>query len=209
MSNQENTTINIKKTVNLPKTSFPMRANLAQNEPQSLKRWTKTKLYDSLLEKHQNSPSFTFHDGPPYANGDIHIGHLLNKVLKDMVVRSQFSMGNRCEYIPGWDCHGLPIEHKVLQELTAKDQLKKITQLPLETQKLAIRNECAAYAKKYIKQQSKQMQSLLTLANYQHPYLTMNKTYENVLTVFSKLVKQGIVYRKLKPVHWSLPIKLR
>ncbi len=205
MTQKKEATINIKKTVNLPKTSFPMRANLAQNEPQSLKRWAKSNLYETLLEKHKNSPKFNFHDGPPYANGDIHIGHLLNKVLKDIVVRSQFASGHHCEYIPGWDCHGLPIEHKVLQELTAKDQLKKITQLPLENQKLAIRNECAKYAKKHIKQQSQQMQSLLTLANYKQPYLTMNKTYEkNVLNVFSKLVEQGIVYRKLKPVHWSI-----
>ena len=107
-----------KDTLNLPNTTFPMKANLNQNEPLRLKKWQTSGLYHQLLSDTKNSPPFIFHDGPPYANGDIHIGHLLNKVLKDLVVRSQLLLGNRCEFIPGWDCHGLPIEHKVLSELT-------------------------------------------------------------------------------------------
>ena len=195
----------IKKSVNLPKTSFPMKANLAQNEPQTLKKWKKKQLYSVIDEATRNNPPFIFHDGPPYANGNIHLGHLLNKVLKDFVVRSRLFMGERCEYIPGWDCHGLPIEHKVMSELTESGKIQKISQLEPDQQKMAIRNECMAYAKKYIKLQAGQMQSLLTLAQYDRPYLTMQKQYEQaVLNVFADLVSEGIVYRKLKPVHWSI-----
>ena len=195
----------IKKSVNLPKTSFPMRANLAQNEPQTIKKWQKKTVYKQLLDKYEGCETFVFHDGPPYANGNIHVGHLLNKVLKDFVVRSQFLLGKRCPFTPGWDCHGLPIEHKVMQELTANGQIDKIKALDLDVQKSAIRNECKQYASKYIKLQAKQMQSLLTLADYDAPYLTMSKQFEaSCLEVFAGLVKEGIVYRKLKPVHWSI-----
>ena len=115
----------IKKSVNLPKTSFPMKANLSQNEPQTLKRWKNKQLYSLINETTQDRPPFIFHDGPPYANGDIHLGHLLNKVLKDFVVRSRLMMGERCEYILGWDCHGLPIEHKVMTQLSETERVKK------------------------------------------------------------------------------------
>ena len=101
--------INYKKTLNLPKTDFPMKANLAQNEPQTLKKWKKDNIYQRIIESNNDKEPFVFHDGPPYANGSIHVGHLLNKVLKDFVVRSQNIFGKRCEFIPGWDCHGLPI----------------------------------------------------------------------------------------------------
>ncbi len=197
--------INIRKTINLPSTSFSMRANLAQNEPQSLKRWKKNNLYSLIQDHTKTKDPFVFHDGPPYANGDIHLGHLLNKVLKDFVVRSQLIMNKRCDYIPGWDCHGLPIEHKVMTELTKSKKIQKIASLTPDQQKIAIRNECMAYAKKYIKIQSNQMKSLLTLADYDRPYLTMQKFYEkDVLNCFSSMVEEGIVYRKLKPVHWSI-----
>ncbi len=197
--------IKIRKTINLPTTSFAMRANLAQNEPQSLKRWKKANLYTTISEHTKSKTPFVFHDGPPYANGDIHLGHLLNKVLKYCVVRSQLVMDKRCDYIPGWDCHGLPIEHKVMTELTKSGKIQKIASLSPDQQKMAIRNECMTYAKKYIKIQSNQMQSLLTLADYDKPYLTMQKHYEkDVLNCFSKMVDEGIVYRKLKPVHWSI-----
>jgi len=195
----------IKKSVNLPKTSFPMRANLSQNEAQSIKRWKKQNLYQTLLEQNKHAESFVFHDGPPYANGNIHVGHLLNKVLKDFVVRSQYVLGKKCPFTPGWDCHGLPIEHKVMQELTANKKIDKIKELALDTQKMAIRNACKDYAKKFIKLQSAQMQSLLTLADYDRPYLTMAKHFEqSCLEVFAAMVAEGIVYRKLKPVHWSI-----
>ncbi|RAP27317.1 isoleucine--tRNA ligase [Candidatus Marinamargulisbacteria bacterium SCGC AG-333-B06] len=205
MTTNQDKKLNLQKTVNLPKTSFPMRANLAQNEPQSIKRWKKQKLYQQLLEKLSDKPAFIFHDGPPYANGNIHLGHLLNKVLKDFVVRSQHTLGNLCSYTPGWDCHGLPIEHKVMESLTESGNIQRIIDLPLDHQKMAIRNECCAFAKKHIKCQSNQMQSLLTLADYDKPYLTMSKSFESAtMTVFSKLIAEGIVYRQLKPVHWSI-----
>jgi isoleucyl-tRNA synthetase len=194
-----------KKSLNLPKTDFPMRANLAQNEPQTRKRWAKEGLYQEMVQARQGADPFVFHDGPPYANGDIHVGHLLNKVLKDIVVRSRVLMGQLCEFVPGWDCHGLPIEHKVLGELVESGKIEKINSLDEDTRRMAIRRECAKYAAKYQKLQADQMQRLLTVADYGHPYLTMTPDYEEaVLEVFASLVEQGVVYRDLKPVHWSI-----
>jgi isoleucyl-tRNA synthetase len=205
MATNSDKKINLQKTINLPKTDFPMRANLAQNEPQSIKRWKKANLYQQLADSSQNKPKFIFHDGPPYANGNIHLGHLLNKVLKDFVVRSQHQLGKNCTYTPGWDCHGLPIEHKVMEALTDSGKLNKIIDLPRDQQKMIIRNECCSFAKKYIKLQANQMQSLLTLADYDAPYLTMSKLFESqTMMVFAKLISEGIVYRQLKPVHWSI-----
>ncbi|MEL7087287.1 MAG: class I tRNA ligase family protein, partial [Planctomycetota bacterium] len=196
-----------KKTLNLPKTAFPMKANLVQNEAASQKRWDKLGLYAKLREKAaqakadgQPLPPFVFHDGPPYANGDIHLGHLLNKCLKDFVIRSRSMLGYDCPYTPGWDCHGLPIEHKVMQELSAKmgDAAKSLG--PLK-----VRQKCKSYAEKFVKTQSKQMQRLLTMADYDDPYLTMAPKYEaGVLGVFAGLIEKGVVYRDLKPVHWSI-----
>ncbi len=186
----------LKKTLNLPQTRFPMKANLVQNEPASLKRWTAGKLYQQLRERRAGSPRYVFHDGPPYANGSIHLGHLLNKVLKDFVVRSQSMAGRDCPYIPGWDCHGLPIEHKVMQELGDKARELVAPQ---------IRKRCADYAQKFVKLQAMQMQRLLTLADYDDPYLTMEPRYEAAtLEVFARLVEEGLVFRQLKPVHWSI-----
>ena len=192
-----------KKTLNLPKTAFPMKANLVQNEAASQKRWDQLGLYAKLREKAtqaeadgQPLPPFVFHDGPPYANGDIHLGHLLNKCLKDFVVRSRSMLGYDCPYTPGWDCHGLPIEHKVMQDLGDAAR----TMEPIK-----IRQKCKTYAEKYVKTQSKQMQRLLTLADYDDPYLTMAPKFEaGVLEVFAGLVEKGVVYRDLKPVHWSI-----
>ncbi len=193
-----------KDSLNLPKTTFPMRANLAQNEPQSLQRWKKQDLYANILKKNEGNPPFVFHDGPPYANGSIHVGHLLNKVLKDIVVRSQNMLGKYCSFVPGWDCHGLPIEHKVMGELLEK-KADKLNSVDENTRRIIVRAECKKYAEKYIKLQSGQMQNLLTLAHYDKPYLTMNPSYEKrVLEVFADLVKEDIVFRQLKPVHWSL-----
>ena len=195
---------NYKHTLNLPQTSFPMRANLAQNEPQTIKRWQKQNMYEKILKKNATKPLFHFHDGPPYANGDIHVGHLLNKVLKDIVVRSHNQFGYKCPYIPGWDCHGLPIEHKVMIEIMATKK-EKFLSLDTHTKRIMVRSECLKYAKKFIKIQSEQMKSLLTLADYDHPYLTLQPNYESsVLDVFAKLVKEGLVFRQLKPVHWSI-----
>ncbi|MBI68874.1 MAG: isoleucine--tRNA ligase [Phycisphaerae bacterium] len=199
------TTPNYKKTLKLPKTSFPMRGNLSQNEPQSVKRWEKEALYASVLASRDECKPFIFHDGPPYANGDIHVGHLLNKVLKDFVVRSQSMQGQRCPYTPGWDCHGLPIEHRVMTELVESGGIEKINGLDDASRRIAIRRACKKYAEKFVKLQTKQMKQLLTLADYDDPYLTMNPRYEaGVLDVFAELVSKGFVYRQLKPVHWSI-----
>lgn len=188
--------INYKDTLNLPKTSFAMKANLNQKEPEIQKRWNKINLYERIRENSQGKDKFVFHDGPPYANGPIHLGHLLNKVLKDIVVRSKTMLGYDVNFIPGWDCHGLPIEHKVLKDLGDKAK---------ELSKLQIRYKCQADAEKYVKMQSKQMLRLGTIGNYENPYLTMTSDYEaGVLEVFSKLVERGLIYRDLKPVHWSI-----
>ena len=194
-----------KQSLNLPRTSFPMKANLGQNEPLSRKRWEAGGLYERLLEARADAEPFAFHDGPPYANGSIHVGHLLNKSLKDMVVRSQGLLGRRCPYIPGWDCHGLPIEHKVMIGLVESGKAEKLAELDEDRRRMAVRRECQRYAEKFQKLQAEQMKRLLTLADYDHPYLTMAPEYEAaVLEVFADMVERGIVYRDLKPVHWSI-----
>lgn len=187
---------NYKDTLNLPKTDFAMKANLTQREPEIQKRWAKDNLYEKIREKSRENEKYVFHDGPPYANGPIHLGHLLNKVLKDIVVRSKTMEGYDVDFIPGWDCHGLPIEHKVLKELG--DEAKDYT-------RLKIRNKCQNYADKFVRMQAKQMLRLGTTGNYENPYLTMVPEYESgVLNVFADLVEEGLVYRDLKPVHWSI-----
>jgi isoleucyl-tRNA synthetase len=194
-----------KGTLNLPQTPFAMKANLVQNEPASLKRWQRIGLYGQVRAARAGSPRFVFHDGPPYANGSIHLGHLMNKCLKDFVVRSKTMQGLDCPYVPGWDCHGLPIEHKVLLELQEAGKLAKIMGLEEGTRKMAVRRECQKYAEKFHKLHTGQMQRLLTLADYEHPYLTMQPEYESaVLEVLAGLLEQGLVYRAVKPVHWSI-----
>lgn len=188
--------INYKDTLNLPRTDFPMKANLQQKEPAIQKSWQKENLFEKIHEKNRDCEKFLFHDGPPYANGPIHLGHLLNKVLKDLVVRSKIMEGFDVEFVPGWDCHGLPIEHKVLKELG-----EDAATMPA----LSIRRSCGKYARKYVKMQSKQMIRLGTIGDYKKPYLTMTPDYEaGVLEAFSQLLEKGLVYRDLKPVHWSI-----
>ena len=187
---------NYKDTLNLPRTNFAMKANLQQKEPLVQKSWEKENLFGKIREKSRGREKFLFHDGPPYANGPIHLGHLLNKVLKDLVVRSKIMEGFDVDFVPGWDCHGLPIEHKVLKELG-----EDAAAMPA----LSIRRSCGKYAAKYVKMQSKQMIRLGTLADYKKPYLTMTPDYEaGVLEAFSQMLEKGLVYRDLKPVHWSI-----
>jgi isoleucyl-tRNA synthetase len=196
---------NWRKSLNLPATPFPMRANLSQNEPATLKRWQRRGLYDELMQARDGCEPFVFHDGPPFANGNIHVGHLLNKVLKDFVVRTQNLLGRHCAYVPGWDCHGLPIEHKVMTGLAASGKIEKIRTLDEDARRMAIRRECQRYATKFQKIQSEQLERLLTLADYAHPYMTMQPNYEQaVIEVFADMVETGLVYRGLKPVHWSI-----
>jgi isoleucyl-tRNA synthetase len=194
-----------RKTLNLPQTKFDMKANLVQNEPASLKRWQAMGLYQKVREARRGAPVFNFHDGPPYANGGIHLGHLMNKCLKDFVVRSKSMQGFDVPYVPGWDCHGLPIEHKVMTELAEAGKLEKLATLEPGQRSVAVRRECQKHAEKYIKLQRGQMERLLTLADYDNPYLTMAPQYEaSTLEVLADLMAQGLVYRAVKPVHWSI-----
>jgi isoleucyl-tRNA synthetase len=197
-----------KDTLNLPKTGFAMKANLVQAEPQSLKRWEGMSLFNRLQAVRAQAEPFVFHDGPPYANGPIHIGHMLNKVLKDFVVRGALMEGRRVRFVPGWDTHGLPIEHKVMTELHEKGKAAKLETLAPEHRHMAIRRECATAATKFIGLQAEQMKRLLTLADYEDPYYTLMPAYEGkVLEVFADLVDEGVVVRALKPVHWSIANK--
>jgi len=167
-----------------------------QMEPRLQKRWESMAMDSQIWDKTGDNGEFVFHDGPPYANGPIHLGHLLNKVLKDMVVRSRTMDGYDVKFVPGWDCHGLPIEHKVMKDLGAK--AKELT-------KLKIREICEKSANKFIDKQMSQLKRLGTTGRYDDPYRTMVPQYEaDVLLVFSDLLKKGIVYRDLKPVHWSI-----
>ena len=159
-------------------------------------------LYDRALEAREaaGGEPFVFHDGPPYANGSIHVGHLLNKVLKDFVVRSRLMAGRPCPFVPGWDCHGLPIEHKVHARAgRVAARWRSSNELDDDRRRMAIRRECRRYAEKFMKLQAGQMKRLLTLADYDDPYLTMAPAYERaVLEVFADLVEQGLVYRDLQ-----------
>ena len=146
----ETAKINYKKTLNLPKTSFPMRAGLTTNEPLSRARWDRLDLYNRILAARADAKPFVFHDGPPYASGPLHVGHLLNRVLKDFVVRSRLMSGHRCAFHPGWDCHGLPIEHKVMTELVESGEADKLNTLEEGERRMAIRRRCADYAHQYV-----------------------------------------------------------
>jgi isoleucyl-tRNA synthetase len=185
-----------KATLNLPKTDFPMKANLPQREPEMLARWEQERLYERIQEQGKNNkrPLFVLHDGPPYANGRIHIGHALNKILKDIIIKSKTMAGFRVPYVPGWDCHGLPIEHQVMKELGDKKK---------DLDAAAIRKLCHDYAEKYVAIQRDEFKRLGVLGEWEHPYLTMNHSYEaTILREFGKFVGKGGVYKGLKPVLW-------
>jgi len=183
-----------KSTLNLPKTDFPMKANLPQREPEWLAWWEKERLYERIQEAGKGRPRYLLHDGPPYANGRIHIGHALNKILKDIIVKSKTMVGFQAPYVPGWDCHGLPIEHQVLKDLGEK---KKTLDA------MAIRKLCREYAEKFYKIQREEFQRLGVLGDWQHPYLTMNPAYEaTIVREFGAFVERGGVYKGLKPVLW-------
>jgi len=183
-----------KGTLNLPQTGFPMRANLAQREPDILARWESTDLYRAMTSRGHARGKFVLHDGPPYANGHIHIGHALNKILKDIIVKYRGMSGYRAEYVPGWDCHGLPIEHQVDKNLGAKKEA-----IPTgEKRKL-----CRDYAAKFIDIQRKEFKRLGILGDWENPYLTMSFGYEaGILREFGRFVESGAVYKGTKPVYW-------
>ncbi len=183
-------------TLNLPKTSFKMKANLVQREPEFLKRWEQMEIYRRLLEERKDAPLFVLHDGPPYANGNIHIGHALNKILKDFVLKSKSMEGYRTPYVPGWDCHGLPIEHQVDKELGPKKR---------EMTKDQIRRLCRRYAEKYIKIQREEFKRLGVFGDWDNPYITMDYTYEaDIVRELGKVFERGLAYRGLKPVYWCI-----
>ncbi|MEO5867504.1 MAG: isoleucine--tRNA ligase [Sphingomonas sp.] len=191
-------TVDYRDTVFLPKTDFPMKAGLPQKEPAILARWQALGLYERLRERRKGREKFILHDGPPYANGDMHIGHALNHILKDMVCRTQNLLGKDAPYVPGWDCHGLPIEWKVEEEYRKK-KLDKDQVDPVE-----FRAECRAYAQKWVDVQREQLKRLGIMADWDHPYLTMD--FEAEATIVSELMKfaeSDQLYRGAKPVMWS------
>ena len=183
-----------KETLNLPRTAFPMKADLPRLEPGILKRWADLGLYARLRAQGAGRPRFILHDGPPYANGHIHLGHALNKILKDIIVKSRQMAGHDCPYVPGWDCHGLPIEHQVDKGLKAKG---------LKLSQVEVRQRCREYARKFIDIQRREFERLGVLGDWDQPYLTMNHAYvAAILREYGRFFLSGAVYRSKKPIHW-------
>jgi len=188
--------LDYKDTLNLPRTDFPMRANLVNKEPRILKEWKRFDLYHYVLDQRKGCPTFLLHDGPPYANGDIHIGTAMNKILKDIVIKYKTMKGYRSPYIPGWDTHGLPIEHRVITQLG--ENIKNMG--PLE-----IRERCKKFAEKYIDVQRNQFERLGVRGDWENFYATFHPQYEaKVYEVLESLVEGNYIYRAMKPVHWCL-----
>ncbi|MEI6377964.1 MAG: class I tRNA ligase family protein, partial [bacterium] len=180
-----------KDTVRLPKTAFPMKAGLAQREPELLVRWEKEGLYAAIQKAREGAPKFVIHDGPPFANGNVHMGTALNKVLKDLVVKSKTMAGFQAPFIPGWDCHGLPIEFRVVKSSAGLTPLQ-------------VRQKSEEYARKFIDIQRGQFRRLGVFGDWEHPYLTLDPSYEAaIIRSFGRMVEKGLVYRSKKPVLWS------
>ena len=188
--------IDLKKSLNLPQTSFAMKAQLAQKEPEIIKKWDSMNLYERIIQSRKDRPTFVLHDGPPYANGHIHLGTALNKILKDFIVKSRTMMGYLSPYIPGWDCHGLPIEIRVDQLLGARKK---------EMSVIDIREECRKYALKFIDIQREEFRRLGVFGDWKNPYLTMNPGYEaDILRFLAEFFASGNIYKGKRPVHWCL-----
>ena len=183
-----------KDTLLMPNTEFEMRANLTQKEPKFHERWREENLYEKMKEVHKDKTPFVLHDGPPYANGNIHIGHALNKILKDIVVRSHHMLGYQSSFIPGWDTHGLPIETAI----------SKLGHNRKTMSTFAFRELCDDYARKQIETQMADMKALGTVGDYDHYYATLQKEFEaKQIEVFGKMAMDGLIYKGLKPVYWS------
>ena len=181
-------------TLNLPKTDFPMRAGLPKREPEMLKKWEETDIYNELLKKNEGKPRFSLHDGPPFSNGDIHMGHALNKAIKDFIVRSYAMRGYYTPYIPGWDNHGMPIESAIIKEQKLNHKAMSVADF---------RTACEAYAEKYIRRQMDGFKRLGVIGDWEHPYKTMNKGFEaDEIRIFGKMYLNGHIYKGLKPVYW-------
>jgi isoleucyl-tRNA synthetase len=186
----------LKKTINLPKTDFPMKANLPQNEPKMLERWEQTGIYERIRKARKGAPRFILHDGPPYTSGPIHMGTAMNKCLKDFIVKSKTMAGFDAPYVPGWDCHGLPIEIKVDKELGGK----KLQMRPTD-----VRAECRKYAQKFLDLQRTQFKRIGVFGRFDRPYATMNPQYESVvLSTFFSFYENGFVYKGLRAVYWCM-----
>jgi isoleucyl-tRNA synthetase len=185
-----------KATLNLPRTTFPMKANLPVKEKEILAFWTDIDVYGKLVRAKTGAPTFILHDGPPYANGNIHLGTALNKILKDIIVKSKFMAGFRADYVPGWDCHGLPIEHQIEKESKAKGAVRS----KLETRKL-----CRAYAERFIDIQRNEFKRLGGVGDWSHPYITMDFDYQaTIVGEVQKFFERGEVYRRKRPVYWCV-----
>ncbi len=192
----ENGSLDLKKTVNLPATGFGMKANLATTEPKMLAHWNESGLYQQIRASRAGRPMYVLHDGPPYANGNIHLGHAFNKILKDFIIKWKTMAGYDSPYVPGWDCHGLPIEIKVDGQLGPKKAKMTTAQ---------VRAECRKYAEKYVRLQSESFQRLGVLGRWEDPYLTMSAEYEAVIAgAFVDFLEKGSVYKGLKPVNWCI-----
>ncbi len=188
--------VELKKTVNLPRTDFPMKANLPQTEPKILARWEQENLYQQLRRARAGRPVYVLHDGPPYANGNIHLGTAFNKILKDFIVKAHSMAGFDAPYVPGWDCHGLPIEIKVDAELGPRKARMTVPQ---------IRDECRKYAQKYVELHRREFKRLGVFGQWERPYLTMTADYEAVIAkAFVDFLDKGYIYKGLKPVHWCM-----
>jgi isoleucyl-tRNA synthetase len=217
-------TMNYKDTLNLPRTDFAMKANLVERERQRLQKWDGDKLYQQIQAARAGAREFVLHDGPPFANGSVHIGTALNKILKDIIIKYKTLRGSSAPYVPGWDCHGLPIEYKVMQDIRAdelvaltrdkvikenlKEPLKFRTQPdepPFKKEPLEIRKLCENEARQWIESQKLWFERLGVLGDWENPYLTLDKTYEaDELRLFADIVQKGFVYRGKKPVYWCI-----
>src|SRR5690625_4772663 len=184
-----------KETLLIPKTKFPMRGNLPNKEPVRRQAWEEAGVYDRVQERTEGRPLFVLHDGPPFANGDLHIGHALNKILKDFIVRYKSMTGYHAPYVPGWDTHGLPIETALLKKLKKRRR---------DIDTADFRQMCADYALEQVDNQRKQFKELGVSGDWDRPYITLNNAYEAAqIKVFGEMAKKGYIYKGLRPVHWS------
>ena len=182
------------KTLNLPATDFPMRGNLPEREPETLKHWQEMDIYNRVQEHTRGLAKFVLHDGPPYANGNIHTGHVLNKVLKDIIVKYKSMSGFDAPYVPGWDTHGLPIEQRAIKELGINQHSED---------KAAFRRKCEEFARSFVNTQREQFQRLGVRGDWEHPYITLQKEFEAAqIGAFGEMVKKGYIYKGKKPVYW-------
>ena len=183
-----------KSTLNMPVTSFDMKANLPVREPKMLEYWNSIELYNAMLKNNEGKPLFVLHDGPPFSNGNIHMGHALNKTLKDFINKSRSMMGYQVPFVPGWDNHGMPIESAIIKEQKLNHKAMSVADF---------RSACEAYAEKYIQLQMAGFKRMGVVADWEHPYRTMDKGFEAAeVKVFGEMYKKGYIYKGLKPVYW-------